>query len=83
MSVDQGSCTEKIVFVKLLDEGTDVWRPVHATLLADGTYKLHASAGYDPTTETWEFPPFSRVICASRTFSDGEVGLIAVGLASN
>jgi hypothetical protein len=31
MSVHQGADTEAVVYVRLLDEGTDVWRPVRAT----------------------------------------------------
>ena len=30
----------RTVYVKLLDEGVDAWRPVKAMALADGTYRL-------------------------------------------
>jgi len=38
--VHQDTDTEAVVYVRLLDEGTDVWRPVRATALPDGTFRL-------------------------------------------
>jgi hypothetical protein len=78
MSADQGSNTETTVYVRLLDEGTDVWRPVQARQLPDGTFMLNEPEHYDPEAEAWEFPPHTRVRCASKRFSDGEQGLVAV-----
>lgn len=82
MSVDQGTSTERVIYVKLLDEGTDVWRPVPATELSDGTFQLGEPNDYDPDAEVWEFPPYTRVRCALRKFSDGIEGLVAVAAAS-
>jgi hypothetical protein len=79
MSADQGLDTE--VYVKLLDEGVDVWRPVPATKQADGSFRLCRPEWYDPQTETWEFPPFTRVRCEWKKFADGNRGLIAVAAA--
>jgi len=79
MSADQGSGTE--VYVKLLDEGTDVWRPVPAGKQPDGSYRLGRPESYDPDTETWEFPPDTRVKCEERPFSDGKKALVAVAKA--
>src|SRR6266446_6436830 len=81
MSVHQDTDTEVVVYVRLLDEGTDVWRPVRATALPDGTFQLAEPDGYDPEAELWEFPPRARVKCASRRFADGEEGLVAVAYA--
>src|SRR5271165_5317588 len=44
MSVHQDTDTEAVVYVRLLDEGTDVWRPARATALPDGTFQLLARA---------------------------------------
>jgi hypothetical protein len=68
------------VYVRLLDEGTDVWRPVAATALADGTYIL-SDASPMPADENWEFPPGSRVVAEEKTF-EGKTRpeLVAVGL---
>jgi len=81
MSVRQNTDTEMVVYVRLLDEGTDVWRPVRATVLSDGTFRLLEPDRYDPNAETWEFPPSTKVRCVTRTFTDGGEGLVAVARA--
>ena len=81
MSADQDTDTKAVVYVRLLDEGTDVWRPVRATALPDGTFRLLKPNGYDPSAETWEFPPSTKVRCVTRKFADGGEGLVAVARA--
>jgi hypothetical protein len=81
MSAPQATNTDAIVYVRLLDEGTDVWRPASATPLPDGAYELAEPPGYDPDAERWEFPPHSRVRCAAHRFADGTSGLVAVASA--
>ena len=81
MSVPQDTDTEAVVYVQLLNEGTDVWRPVRATALPDGTFRLLEPDGYDPNAETWEFPPSTKVRCVTRKFTDGDEGLVAVARA--
>ena len=66
----------KQVYVRLLDEGTDVWRPVAATAQGDGTYVL---AEAQISEEKWEFPPGSRVTVKEKVF-EGKVELVAVRL---
>jgi hypothetical protein len=79
MSARQAIGTEVLVYVRLLDEGTDVWRPVRAVALPDGSFELDEPEDYDPDAEMWEFPPHSRVRCVSKIFGDGrETGLVAV-----
>lgn len=80
MSAPQTTDTET-VYVRLLEEGTDVWRPVQAKRLPDGSFQLDMPEGYDPGDETWEFPPHSRVKCTTRRFTHGEAGLAAVARA--
>jgi len=65
------------VHVGLLDESVDVWRPVAATRLAEGTYRLADDA---PDGERWEFPPGSVVVAEERNLSGGPT-LVAVRLA--
>ena len=67
------------VFVRLLDEGTTVYRPVSATPLADGVYRLDGTPAPD---EAWEFAPGTTVRCKSHQFADGTKGLLVVGGAS-
>lgn len=67
MSGDRASDTEpEEVFVRLLDEGTDVWRPVPAVRDPSGGFRLLRADQYDPATETWEYPPGSVVECEVR-----------------
>lgn len=49
------------IFVQLLDEGTDVYRPTEAVPLERGLYRLLPTPNYDPEDEKWEFPPGSVV----------------------
>jgi hypothetical protein len=81
MSADQDTDTEAVVYVRLLDEGTDAWRPASAIALTDGTFRLLEPDGYDPNAERWEFPPLTKVRCVTRKFADGGEGLVAVARA--
>ena len=58
---------EVVVYVELVDEGVDVWRPVSAVVEGDGVYRL---TGEQPSGEQWPFPP-ARVRCQERELSDG------------
>jgi hypothetical protein len=69
--------TEVVVYVRLLDEGTDVWRPVRATALPDGTFRLLEPDDYAPRAESCEFPPSTKVRCVAKKFADGDEGLVA------
>ena len=65
------------VFVRLLDEGTDVVRPTSAIPIGDGSFQLLPTSDYDPETETWEFLPGSKVQL-ERTVRSGAPILLAV-----
>jgi hypothetical protein len=81
MSGHQDTDTEAVVYIRLLDEGTDVWRPARATVLPDGTFRLLEPNGYDPDAERWEFLPLTKVRCVTRKFADGGEGLVVVARA--
>lgn len=51
------------VFVRLLDEGLNVWRPVPAEPLGGDRFRLLMFDDFDGGTETWEFPRHSVVRC--------------------
>jgi hypothetical protein len=72
--------TTERIYIPLLDEGVDVWRPAEAERLADGSYRVLPTPNYNPDDETWKFPPGSRVVCESKQLSGGRV-LAAVRLA--
>ena len=48
------------VFVRLLDEGADVWRPVTATRLSAATFLLNDDPA--PSDEVWAFQPGHVVV---------------------
>jgi hypothetical protein len=66
------------VYVKLLEEGTDVWRPVEAQHLHDHCFLL---LGKPEDDEMWEFSSGSTVICEHRELSGG-ICEVAVRLVS-
>jgi len=81
MSVDQASNTKaSTIYVRLLDEGTDVFRPSSAIALGGDVYELLRPDSYDPDDECWEFEPGSRVHALPRQSADGEY-LVASSLA--
>ncbi len=74
------SSIERTVYVRLLNEGTDVYRPTNAVFKEPDIYFLKSPAGYDPEDEHWEFLPGSSVKCVERVLADGCV-LVASELA--
>lgn len=77
-NIEDNMTTTRTVYVKLLDEGTDAWRPVEALELEDGSFELGRNK--QDQDEKWEFPSGSRVICSEKIFSDGTSGLVATQL---
>jgi hypothetical protein len=67
------------VYVRLLDEGTDVFRPTLADRTSDGFFKLKPAEGYDSEDEHWEFLPGQIVKCEAMKLHGGE-RLVAVSL---
>jgi hypothetical protein len=63
------------IYVALLDEGIDVWRPVQAERVSPGSY-LIVDQDYDPAIETWEFEPGAIVRCRKEN-RDGRRILVA------
>ena len=61
------------IFMPLLDEGTDVWRPVPAWKIDRDTYIVLRPEWYDADDENWEFPPGSTVVCETKTITDGTI----------
>jgi hypothetical protein len=61
------------IYIALLDEGVDVWRPVEAQ--REGDY--YRIVGSGPETEKWAFGPGSLVRCEQRELSEGPA-LVAV-----
>ena len=49
------------VYVRLLNEGSEVFRPTHATQLREGLFRLMATPDYDPEDEEWEILPDATI----------------------
>lgn len=60
------------IFVRLLDEGVDVWRPVEAERIYDDVYVI-AEQPYAREIERWEFEPGEEVACELIDSSDGRI----------
>ena len=67
------------IYLKLLDEGVDAWRPARAEHLQGNVYRI-IDQPYDRGTENWQFEPGDEVICELVDSSDGQI-LAATGLA--
>jgi hypothetical protein len=60
------------IFVALLDEGVDVWRPVQAEHLHDDNYRIVVQP-YDREHESWQFGPGDVVRCELVASSEGVI----------
>ena len=67
---------EITVYVALLNEGTDVWRPVDAKHIEGDVYRI-AEINSVPSDENWQFSPGDLVRCRERTFGDSGNQLVA------
>jgi hypothetical protein len=71
------SSTDKVtIYVRLLDEGVEVFRPTLAEAVGQGRYRLLATPDYDPEDEKWEFTP-GTVVAGSMEKRQGKNVLIA------
>ncbi len=70
--------TVLLIYVKLVDENVDAWRPTLAELVGDGAYRI---TGERPDDENWEFDRGTLVRGQIHRFSDGSQGLVATRYA--
>jgi hypothetical protein len=61
------------IFVELVGEGTQCWRPVEAEQLSDSSFRI---IGAKPEDEIWRFNSGDVVRCKLHQFHDGS-GLVA------
>ncbi len=66
-----------MIYIRLLDEGTEAFRPTLAEPVGRGVFKVLPTSDYDPQDEKWEFTPGSLVECKKRKL-EGEDVLVAV-----
>ena len=75
------SDNEVTIFVELLDEGTKCWRPVRASQMGEGMFRIIREQSV-PEDERWAYDPGEIVWCEERTFSDGSRGLVATNVVT-
>jgi hypothetical protein len=49
------------IYVRLMGEGTEVYRPVSAQLVSSSIFVLGGQDTYNPDDEEWEFLPGAKV----------------------
>jgi len=59
------------IYVYLLDEGTDVWRPVEAERVSGSVFKIPSTTQV-PDDEEWMFKPGDVVLCELKKLADGK-----------
>ena len=69
---------EKVIYMPLINEGTDCWRPVRAVQITDDVFEILEEV---PEDESWPFAAFSRVRCRNKVFADGKAGLVIFAYA--
>jgi hypothetical protein len=69
--------TKRLIYIRLLNEGTLVYRPTQGEEIERSVFKVLPTGDYDPDDEQWEFPPGKIVRCTQEIKGDREV-LIAV-----
>jgi len=70
------------VYVRLLGEGTVVFRPAWARPITPSVVELLVPEDYDPEDEEWEFQPGATVHVERRELG-GEQVLVAVRVAAS
>lgn len=77
MSAEKDSSIREI-YVRLLDEGTDVWRPCMARAISTDEYIIVEDQTCPYSWDTLEFCAGTRVRVVDRTFSSGAILPVAV-----
>jgi len=62
----------KEIYIKLLNEAVDVWRPAKAEHVKKNVYRILPQQ-YSHETESWQFEPGDEVICKIIDSSDGKI----------
>ncbi len=66
------------IYMPLLNEGTEVWRPVEATHLSFDLYRVNDRM---PDDEEWAYAPGDTVRCELTIFKEGMSRMTIVGPA--
>jgi len=69
------------IYVRLLDEGTDVWWPVEAIREGPDSYRI-VTENMNPEDQQWEFQSGELVRCEEHLFGGATKALVAVARAN-
>jgi hypothetical protein len=69
---------EKTIYMPLVGEGTECWRPVRAVQIGADIFEVTDNI---PEDQSWAFAPFSRVRCRDKVFANGQMGLVVFAYA--
>ena len=73
----------ELIYIKLLDEGLDVWRPAYAQHISDNRYLILGEPfNKIPAGEKWEFEPGTLVVAETKTL-EGRLQKVATGKMQN
>jgi hypothetical protein len=72
----------KRVYLALLDEGTEVYRPMDAVWRREDVFEI-LTENCCPEDEHWQFSTGDLVRCREQTFSDGASELVAFERVDN
>lgn len=61
------------IYIPLLDEGTSVIRPTEGKQIKENIFLVLPTENYDPSFESWMFPPGSTVECQREVWENEEV----------
>ena len=67
----------KEIYIRLLNEGTDVCRPTMGKMISEEVFEVLPTETYDLDDEEWEFKPGTVVSCQFMEKSMGNI-LVAV-----
>jgi hypothetical protein len=67
------STNEMVLYIPLLNEGTNVLRAAKGLAIGQDTARVLATADYNPELEDWQFPPGSTVRFTKENHSGREI----------
>jgi len=70
----------EIIFIELLNEGANVWRPMEAKKIKENIYEIKFPPSHDPEDEELKYKVGETVIC-ERQNRNGEFVLVAINTA--
>jgi hypothetical protein len=69
--VTENLSSTETIYIPLLNEGVEVWRPVQGKKVSAFVYRIETENS-DPEDEKWQFSTGTYVRCGLRALSGGE-----------